>query len=295
MGETDEVADTARFLTEAIEINAVWHCNLACVGCSHASPDAPRYFASVEQVTADAVALAKWVEVDHIRVLGGEPMLHPKLPDLVNGLRSSGLSRTVRVITNGLTLTQAPGEFWDCVDEVHVSSYPSTRKFLKRSHEQLRSLARETNTTVVVKEFENFRTTRRAPSADWGLTMRVYQTCQVGRLWRCLTLHDGRIYRCPQSLFTPARVPAEEGHDFLTISTISRSQEVADWVDSLVPPRACSECAGSAGVLIPHHQIRRRHREDTDGLDPNVLTELDNKLWTDVGCVSHETVLWVRS
>ena len=42
---------------QALEVNAVHHCNLSCVGCSHASPVSPKRFAVPSEVYRDFAGL----------------------------------------------------------------------------------------------------------------------------------------------------------------------------------------------------------------------------------------------
>ncbi|MQB01926.1 MAG: radical SAM protein [Actinobacteria bacterium] len=75
--------------TEAVEINAAWHCNISCSWCSHGSPELPPRFADESVVGRDLRCLARWLRVDHVRVLGGEPLVHPRLPHLLQLVRES--------------------------------------------------------------------------------------------------------------------------------------------------------------------------------------------------------------
>src|SRR5579859_7018604 len=116
--------------TEVIEINAAWHCNIHCQWCSHASPSFPKQYADSASVVANLTTLSKFMQVDHVRVLGGEPLLHPQLNVLIEAIRGTGISDRVRLLTNGLTLHRVSPEFWRVVDEVHVSVYPNTARFI---------------------------------------------------------------------------------------------------------------------------------------------------------------------
>ena len=53
------------------------HCNLKCRGCSHFSPLAQEWFESVEDFKKDFSQLASLMPVNIIRLMGGEPLLHP--------------------------------------------------------------------------------------------------------------------------------------------------------------------------------------------------------------------------
>jgi molybdenum cofactor biosynthesis enzyme MoaA len=79
------------------------HCNLRCVGCRYG-----RDFMSGEQLPLQKVKEllddAKAAGVELVRLYGGEPLLHPDLPDMVRHAVKLGLS--VYVTTNGILLKQ---------------------------------------------------------------------------------------------------------------------------------------------------------------------------------------------
>ena len=64
------------------------HCNIACNGCNRFN----NYkYSGSENWAAYRDVYKEWstlVDINHIAVLGGEPLLHPKLIDIVNDVRS---------------------------------------------------------------------------------------------------------------------------------------------------------------------------------------------------------------
>jgi hypothetical protein len=293
---TTAAAPLGRVHAEAIEINASWQCNLACAACSHASSRAQPRYADPAAVTRDLTLASRWFTASHVRVLGGEPLLHPRLPELLDAIRRCGIAPGLRVITNGLTLHRAPEAFWALADEVHISVYPATMHQLRLHRDEITARARSAGATVVVKYFGSFRCSSRVPDQDDDLTDWVYRTCQIGNLWRCLTLDSGCLYRCPQALFipTPGR-PAVAGLDYLDLGTVTSTSEVRAWLTGQTPLSACHGCAGSAGTLFPHHQLRpRRRTSDPTGVDLEMLNTLTADPGADTGCVIAETTLWER-
>jgi cyclic pyranopterin phosphate synthase len=79
------------------------YCNLRCVGCRYGRDFMPGARLSLA-VVRDAIADAKAGGVDTVRLYGGEPLLHPDLPDMVRHATSLGL-RTY-ITTNGTHLGQ---------------------------------------------------------------------------------------------------------------------------------------------------------------------------------------------
>jgi len=78
-------------------------CNLRCVGCRY-----ERDFMLGQQLSLsmaqNALSDAKLVGIETVRLYGGEPLLHPHLPDMVRHATSLGLS--TYVTTNGILLRQ---------------------------------------------------------------------------------------------------------------------------------------------------------------------------------------------
>ncbi len=286
------VIDAGRVQSEALEVNAVSHCNIRCRWCSHASPDSSPGFAAEEVVANDLTALARWMHVEHVRVLGGEPLLHPRLESLISAVRRTGVADSVRVLTNGLALQAVSDSFWRLVDEVHVSVYPGTALMIKRLLPETRARAERHGTALVVKHFDHFRVSYRAPDGDRALTGRVYRTCQIANVWRCLTVDAGRLYRCPQSAYLlgsprgPQRSQAM-GVDYLDISTITSAHQVRVWLLRPAPLQSCASCAGSAGARMPHQQMRSVQAADVArDIDFEYLDQLDHDRAADNSCVT---------
>jgi len=77
-------------------------CNISCRGCINVSAPEKRDLAAVER---DLDALLERRRLASLTILGGEPRLHPELPDIIRLVRSRGLA--VELLTNGLKLDDA--------------------------------------------------------------------------------------------------------------------------------------------------------------------------------------------
>lgn len=73
-----------------IEIDITYRCNLRCSNCNRSCTQAPsKEIISVEAVEAFVEqSIARGVQWERIRLLGGEPTLHPELPAILNVLLS---------------------------------------------------------------------------------------------------------------------------------------------------------------------------------------------------------------
>jgi hypothetical protein len=280
-----------RILTEAVEINAAWHCNISCQSCSHGSPDMPRdRFADPAKLAHDLRTLSAWMHVEHVRVLGGEPLLHPEVEVLLAAVGTSGITDTVRVLTNGLQLHRQGPAFWRAVDELHISVYPNTSRFIDTHRELIRRHAAEAGTRVTYKSFDHFRRSFRPQDGDHELTRLIYATCQIGNRWRCLTVDDGMLYRCPQSALLAQDSETVRASDGIRIDGVRDTSELHAWIARPTPLLSCSSCTGSAGLRHPH-RMRRLASEFSgpDLVDQEYLERLLADPDADNGCVRAES------
>lgn len=78
-----------RVRVEAFELHAAEHCNLRCANCCNMSPLVPRRFLEVAEVESICATLAPALHADVVKIMGGEPLLHPELPAILRALRTS--------------------------------------------------------------------------------------------------------------------------------------------------------------------------------------------------------------
>lgn len=272
----------------AIELNAVWHCNLACVACTHASPVSPTGLADAGTVRRDLSRLGQVADIDEIRILGGEPLLHPDLPGLLRAVREAGLSSTVRLSTNGTRLHATDFGWLDLVDEVHISRYPGTR-VRPEAIEELTRRCRETGKTLILKDFHSFRHSLPAEPLTPAQVHDVFETCQQAHGWSCRTVHDGMVYLCPVSA-DPAW-HEREGCPIEPVDTLA--ERLGQFLGQPQPLAACRTCLGTVGDRFEHRQangktwfaLSRVGRIDEPYLDQVRLDPL-----ADNGCASQQVL-----
>lgn len=119
------------------EYHVADHCNLNCKGCGHFSNVLEKRFGNLEQYKADLVRLkelfwgARW-----IRLMGGEPLLNPELPEFIKITRNVFPDANIRVVTNGLLLPTASKDVFTTMKEngveFDISSYRPTQALKNR-------------------------------------------------------------------------------------------------------------------------------------------------------------------
>src|SRR5690348_4435511 len=97
-----------KLLRPSVEFNLTEHCNLSCYGCDHASPLLPTRLADLESFQRDLAALSEVFHSREIRLVGGEPLLHPRIVEFMRAARDSGVADSVVIYTNGVLLHRMP-------------------------------------------------------------------------------------------------------------------------------------------------------------------------------------------
>ena len=112
-----------------LEFNLVDHCNFSCVGCATFSPLAKAQFIDLDILTRDLTRLGElFSEIKFIRMLGGEPLLHPSVASICHLVRIAFPKADIRILTNGMLLDRLGCDFWESMREdqigLDISLYP---------------------------------------------------------------------------------------------------------------------------------------------------------------------------
>ena len=94
------------------DIHITDHCNLNCKGCVHFSSICEPRFADPEEFADDMHAMAARLRVEQIFLLGGEPLLHPRVDEFVGIARDCFPDTRICLVTNGVLLMKMGESFW---------------------------------------------------------------------------------------------------------------------------------------------------------------------------------------
>ena len=175
------------------------HCNLNCARCVCYSPLAPERFLDLADYERDLQRLAYLFNgtMDYIELLGGEPLLHPRVTEIITVTRKYFPRGLIRIVTNGLLLLKQPPEFWKSCQEnnaiVVISKYP-----IKLDIESIRAqagsygvnLSYHWGEDVPVRSFwqRHLDITGKQNAVD------SFNHCLLAN--NCTHLRDGKIYVC---------------------------------------------------------------------------------------------------
>ena len=89
-----------------IEIQVTSHCNLNCKSCDHFSPIANKWEININDYNKELALLKKYFNVEKITIIGGEPLLHTKLKDILINTRKNFLNNRIVIFTNGTLIKE---------------------------------------------------------------------------------------------------------------------------------------------------------------------------------------------
>jgi organic radical activating enzyme len=246
----------AKVKNHTCEVNVVEHCNLSCRGCSHASPVLPRTVLDPDVLEHDLLLLAEHYRADTVRLLGGEPLLHPDLEAIVDVVRRSGIAERIRIVTNGVLLPRMPRRLWESVDVVEISLYPGSELEAEQL-ERCREEANAAGTQLVAARVRMFRESySETGTTDPELIGRIYRTCAIAHVMRCHTVANGVFYKCPQSYFLP-KLLGQPDVDGVVLEEPDLGRRLRAYLASSEPLAACGNCLGSSGRRFAHEQTPR--------------------------------------
>ena len=278
--------------TRAIEINAVRHCNLSCRGCSHSSPLEGYFVLQPNEIASSLRKLSRFLKAETIRVVGGEPLLHPNLSLLLCAVRESRIAEQICLVTNGILLDQIDEEILSCFDEIQISLYPLSEQIVSRIYKNVERVSKICEKVKVLK-YSFFREAiTNDMTENQTLCNRIYETCQIAHYWRCMTVEQGFLYRCPQSMVLMRKYDQkEEMNDKLEIKSIKKMEDVLCFLENNNSLRACASCLGSVGTVFEHEQVHkdlwvsRLPTIPEEGVDYNFMDELEKNARADNDCM----------
>jgi cyclic pyranopterin phosphate synthase len=250
-----------RIVAPRLEIGVAEHCNLRCRACSHVSPVLRRHALDPAALASDLQVLSRHYHVGVALLMGGEPLLHPALTDVIAGVRQSGVADEVWVVTNGRRLSRADEAFWQAVDGLKVTIYPGQGP---SQEEELRweQRAAESGTRLMLRRAGEFRESYSELGASMdGLARAVYDPCLIVHKWRCHTLAGGRLYKCPQAYYLGHVIPpvadAAEADSVAIRDHPGFREELRAYLEADRPLGACGYCLGTSGRRFRHAQVKR--------------------------------------
>jgi len=178
-----------------LETHLVDHCNLKCKGCSHFSPLVEgQVFKEFKVFQKDLTRLKELFEdFFEIRLMGGEPLLHPEINDFCEFARATFPAANISIYTNGIKLLDMPEGFRETCHrhaiKIKITYYPITLN-LKNIKQKAQYYGVQIKIPKMVTKFFNMMNLSGDSDPE-----KSYQVCK--KMYQTPHLKDGKLYPCP--------------------------------------------------------------------------------------------------
>jgi MoaA/NifB/PqqE/SkfB family radical SAM enzyme len=225
------------------------HCNLNCRGCDNFSPIAAERNIDVSVFERDIARISELTGgiLGDMQMLGGEPLLHPKIIPLMETARKYIPNGPIRIVTNGILLPKQPDGFWNSCKEnnvqICVTKYP-----ININHDKIENLAKKFNV-----EFSYYGDTGEKPKEMFcdpfdldGKQNGKMNFIRCHRANNCIELNDGKLYTCetiPNIKYFNAFFNKDlkvSGNDYIDIYKARDINEILNFLCR--PPPFCCYC-----------------------------------------------------
>lgn len=234
-----------------LETNITTYCQNRCVGCNHLIPLQQGKHANTETIRRDMIAFGKIAHADIWAALGGEPLLHPAIDEVLEIAHESAIADRIEVITNGMRIYSTSTAFWTLTDILTVSVYPG--KLDNDKLDFIKRMAASYQVELHIKYVQNEPFTAPLSSDHTALQSRArFRGCWYKTY--CHVLDNGYFYRCCEMPFlAPLMMGKPAGFDGLNIHTASEA-DLAAYINQSTIPESCAICGGHGGEFIPYAQ-----------------------------------------
>lgn len=240
---TEQIKLTPSSILENLELNIVDHCDLHCKGCSHFSPVSKRYVVPVAQLKQDLEKLSALTNqtLGTLKIIGGEPMLHPDLLEIMGLARQNFPYSRIRLVTNGLTLLDQQEDFWESCRQNKILISP-TKYPIDVDYDKIQAMADAKG--VAFRYYSNaqvIKTLRKDVIDLEGLQKPVESFLACSKARNCAMLNGGKLYLCPvaatayilnEAFDTKLRVLPG---DYLDLQAVQSQQEIHEFLAKPIP------------------------------------------------------------
>lgn len=95
-----------------LDLMIAYSCNISCAGCISLSDRKRDGIAGFTEITQWVEHWSRLISPEVVTLFGGEPCLHPRLPEICFVVRQHWPNTTIRLITNGYLLDNFDSSVW---------------------------------------------------------------------------------------------------------------------------------------------------------------------------------------
>lgn len=257
-----------------VETHLVDHCNLNCICCNHYSSISPEYFADINEFKKDFTELAKKVKFKVVRLLGGEPLLHPNINEFLVVARGVFPKSRLAICTNGLLLNKMSESFWEtCRNNniiIDLSRYPVNAEMIPGFIELIEK--NDVKAGNIHPGEKMYVTHNKLGNSDKKI---AFERCGI-KNFKITVLRNGRMYTCPKATYIDIynfyygmNIPMDKGVDIYKHT----GRQIVKYLAK--PINACKYCMYC--VMQRDWKVSLKAKEEWDMFnDPKLIKVVQN-------------------
>ncbi len=256
--------------TRALEYHVADHCNLRCDHCCSYSPVLKKWLADPADFERDLRAVRRVVEPEFVKIVGGEPLLHPELERLLVIAKELRVGPRIQLTTNGLLIDRLTEKGWQSIDMLSISLYPEPAL----PKQTVRFIAREAarrGIEVSWKMQDKFTCLDRHERASYAEAKDVFAECWIRH--RCNSIKNGRFYCCTRPQYVQkfgGELYLEDGVEVNDSDEAALAERIKAHLERAEPLHSCFLCNGGHAALETNRQLTaieiRKKREELTGM-----------------------------
>jgi len=253
----------------AVEINITEKCNLNCKGCDHAMGIIKQRHIPVSEIICDLATASKIIHARTLRVIGGEPLLHPSLLSILSQIKDLSIADSVELWTNGILLNRLPESIWKTIDGVIISRYPEVE--LNWDISLLQEFSNKHSVWFYIRDCSHFKWSNTITRIkDLSLAKILHANCRESV--SCHTIRNGKFYKCVQSAFSYDRLLASGIKTYDDGVQINGRPEkvkkkIINHLWSRSPLNACYYCLGEFGKSFSHENLSHNNVDQVKDME----------------------------
>ena len=187
-------------LLDYYEFHITDHCNLNCKGCGHVSNICQPYFADLDEYVRDINQIKKlYSGCIMVKLLGGEPLLNPQLPEFIKKTREIFPECDLRIGTNGLLISRMDNKLFEVMRNTHAYFFISAYPPIEKMKDKITACCEKNRVKVEFSDkIEKFN--KKLYLEKKFNKEEAYKRCKEEN-WYCFTLREGRISPCTTFYF----------------------------------------------------------------------------------------------
>lgn len=218
------------------ESNICFVCQNSCVSCNHFAPIRESWYALPADIDCDLNLAARVMHFKQYALIGGEPTLHPKLLEIIDIIRRSGITDRIQLATNGQNSERWSDELYAAIDDLQCAPYKLSEAeqfYLMEKCSKFDVLLQWQPSTIF-----NYAAYKQPHSTERAT--ELYQVCWYREFRQ--VIDSGYFYRCCVGRHIPEvllGLPRED--DAIALEGLTEEKLLA-YLAQTETPRACYVC-----------------------------------------------------